>query len=115
MDRRQQCQSLRTLWCQIHANDSPIEVVAASSHETGGLSAVDQTDHAVVTKQQRFGEITDARWFRFGMSAYRQQELVLCRRQPCLLSLFAAPVKKTPQRCAERKEPFVVGLLDFFS
>lgn len=49
------------------------------------------------------------------MSANRQQELVLCRRQPCLFSLFAAPVEKPPQRNAERKEPFVVGLLDFFS
>ena len=115
MDGRQQCQSLRTIWSQIHANDPPIEVVAASIHETGGLRAVDQTDHAVVTKQQRFGEITDARRFRFGMSANRQQELVLCRRQPCLFSLFAAPVEKPPQRIAERKEPFVVGLLDFFS
>jgi hypothetical protein len=56
-----------------------VVAVVLPAHQSGSFGAVDETDRAVVTEEQVFGDVTDRRAARVGVAPDRQQELVLDR------------------------------------
>jgi hypothetical protein len=66
-------------------------VVSSPSNETCRVSTVDEPDGAVVQKEQVVSDFSNGRATRITVSAYRQQQLMLGRREARSTSLALAP------------------------
>jgi hypothetical protein len=76
----------------------PVGPVRRALDQTGGGSAIDEADDAVMPADQPFGELADRRSATVGMSLDRQQELVLRGRQPGGPGLCLTPLLE-PAQC----------------
>jgi hypothetical protein len=84
-------QSLGALNGQMQAHHPMVIVVSSPSNETCRVSPVDKPDCAVVQKEQVVGDLSNSRATRITVSSYRQQQLMLGRREPSGTSLAFAP------------------------
>ena len=75
-------------------HEAVIVLVDSAPNETGGFGSIDESDCAVMAKQQRLGDLADRRAARLPTSTDRQEKLMLGRRQPCRSGLFLAPVQE---------------------
>lgn len=102
---RQGGQTLSPTGREKKAHRSVIIVVGDSPKQPGTFGPVHQADHAVMTEQQRFGDIAQGRTPGIVMSSHGQQQLVLCRGQPGRSRLRFAPPLKPPEAGTEDQEP----------
>lgn len=65
--------------------------VSDPTDEPRGVTTIDETDSAVVEKEQVVSYFSDRRATMVGVSPDREQELVLCRCEPCGTRLALAP------------------------
>jgi hypothetical protein len=93
---------------QAQSDHTVIVAIAFPSHQAGLRGAVDEPDRAVVTQQQRLGDVTHGRAARALVAAYREEELVLPCGHPEGLGLLLAPAEEAAELRAERQEPSVV-------
>jgi len=101
-------QSLRTGPGEAEADDPMVFGIAASHHETGRVSAVDELDRAVVSKQQVVRNFTDSRTALVVVTADRQQQLMLSRGEARRARLLLAPTLETAQPGSQPQEAPVV-------
>lgn len=87
-----------------------IVVVDSASNETCGFGPIDEPNGAVMSKQQRLGDLADRRAARLPTSTDRQEELMLGRRQPGRNGLLLAPVHEPTQARSEQHQAFVVAV-----
>ena len=71
-----------------------VDRVGVPVDEAGFDRAVDEPDRAVVTEQQRFGNVADRRSLGIRMAADGEQELVLRGRDTDSFRLLLAPPEK---------------------
>lgn len=83
-----------------------VPAVGEAADEPGLHGAIDQLDGAVVAEQEVGRDVADARCR--SVASDRQEELVLGRREPDLMSLVLAPVKEPAQAVAELQESLEV-------
>lgn len=88
-------------------HDPAVGVVPAPRHQAGRDAAVDQTDRAVVPQHQVLGDVADRRPAP-GVTADRQQQLMLCRGDADVVGPFGAPRQEPPQLIAELEQPGVI-------
>ena len=74
------------------ANDAMVATVRLSTDETGELGAVDELDNAVVAQEHMVGDVPDSGVT--AVSADREQQLILGRRDPGVDRLLFAPVQE---------------------
>jgi hypothetical protein len=65
--------------------------VSGPSDQTCSVSTVDETDRAVVQKEQVISDLADGRATRITVSTYCQQELMLGGSEPRSAGLALAP------------------------
>lgn len=66
-------------------------VVSSPSDQTRRVGTVDEADGAVVQKEQVVSDLSNSRATRITVSPYRQQQLMLGRRESRGTSLALAP------------------------
>jgi hypothetical protein len=84
-------QSLGALNGQMQAHHPMVIVVSSPSDQTCRVSTVDEPDGAVVQKEQVVRDLSNSRATRITVSPYRQQQLMLGRREARGTSLALAP------------------------
>jgi hypothetical protein len=87
-----------------------IAAVPHPNDQAGRRSPVDQTDDAVVLTDQVIGDFADCGAPIVGVSAYREQQLMLGRRQPGIAGLLLAPLLESPQSGSERQKVAVLAV-----
>jgi hypothetical protein len=112
MQRAQLPKSTRTERGQPQPHDTLIKVVDVTRDEPRLLGAIDETDRAVMTQQQRFRDVTDSGTTRVVVTAYRQEQLVLRGSEPGGLRLLLAPVEEPAEAGAERQQPHVLRIAE---
>jgi hypothetical protein len=68
-----------------------VVLVPGPDDQAGGISAVDESDGAVVLKEQVVGYLADRRPTGITVSTYGQQQLMLGGSEPCSAGLALAP------------------------
>ena len=68
-----------------------VVVVSSPSDQTRRVSPIDETNGAVVQEEQVVSDLSNSRATRITVSPYRQQQLMLGRRQARGASLALAP------------------------
>jgi hypothetical protein len=91
VQRGKHFQSLGTLNGQMYTHHPMVIVVSSPSDQTRRVSTVDEPDSAVVQKEQVISDLANSRATRIAVSPYRQQQLMLGRREPRSTSLALAP------------------------
>ena len=99
MEGRQCFEPLGTGLCKTKPDDTMVLVISDPSDQTNGLCAIDETDRAVVTKEQVVGHLPDGRPPRVTVPAHGQHELMLGGCQTCGSSLLFAPSLEATQAC----------------
>ena len=92
----QDLQSLGTLFGELQPNNPVVVFISGPVDKTCCVSAVDETDCAVVQKEQVVGYLADGRATRITVSTYRQQELMLGGREIRGAGLTLAPAFEMP-------------------
>lgn len=92
----QHFQSLGTLFGEMKTDDPMVVFVSGPSDQTCGVSTVDETDCAVVQKEQVVSDLADGRATRITVSTYRQQELMLGGSKVRGAGLAFAPTFEMP-------------------
>ena len=92
------------------AHRAMVVAVGLTADEARDLSSIDESDGAVMTQEQRIGDLSDGRPPGVAVASDREQELVLRRSEPNGDGLFFAPAEELPELGAELKEEFVVGI-----
>ena len=103
-------QLARTGAGDVESNDAVVVAVALPAEESGGLSPIDELGCGVVPEEERVRHLLDRRPLGIGTAAHRQEELVLCRREPLGLRLLLAPIEEPAQLGAEPQEVLVVAI-----
>ena len=93
----QHFQSLGTLFGEMKTDDPMVVFVSGPSDQICSVSTVDETDCAVVQKEQVVSDLADGRATRITVSTYRQQELMLGGSEVRGASLALAPTFEMPQ------------------
>ena len=81
MESGQDFQSLGTLVGELKPDNAMVVSVSNPSDQTCGVGTIDETDCAVVQKEQVVSYLADGRTTGINVSAYRQQELMLGGRE----------------------------------
>jgi hypothetical protein len=89
-------QSARTFAGEVQTHGALVVGVGAARNQSGGLSAIDQLDRAVVAQQQVIGDVADRRPTRIRVAADGKQQLMLSRGQAGGLSLTLTPSHEAP-------------------
>jgi hypothetical protein len=97
----QNLQSLGTLFSELQTDDPMVVFVSGPGDQTCSVSTVDETDRAVVEKEQVVGDLADGRATRITVSTYRQQELMLGGSEIRGAGLALAPTFEMPQPSPE--------------
>lgn len=100
-------ESASTVAREAEAHDALVLLVDDALDEPGRRGPVDQLHGAVVAQQQVVGHLTDGRITR--MAPYREQELVVRRRETGAARLFLAPPGEAPKAVPHREQALVVG------
>src|SRR5262249_6561140 len=90
------------------SNDARIVLVDVARHETGFDRPVDEADRAVVTEDQRVGDVADRRTVGSVVAPDGEHQLVLGRADADLRRLRLPPVEKAADPGPERKQAPVV-------
>jgi hypothetical protein len=96
----QHFQSLGTLFSELQTDNPMVDFVSGPSNQPGGISTVNETDRAVVEKEQVVGDLADGRATKITVSTYRQQELMLGGSEIRGAGLALAPTFEMPQPSA---------------
>lgn len=91
VQRGKDFQSLGALNGQTQTHHPMVIVVSGPSDQTRGVGTVDEADGAVVQKEQVVSDLANSRATGIAVSPYRQQQLMLGRREPRSTSLALAP------------------------
>jgi hypothetical protein len=91
VQRGKHFQSLGSLFGEMQTHHPMVIVVSSPSDQTRRVSTVDEADGAVVQKEQVVSDLANSRATRITVSPYRQQQLMLGRREPRSTSLALAP------------------------
>ena len=97
-------------WGQADADHPLVLAIGLTTDESGGFCSIDESDRAVVAKEQGVGDLSDGRSALVAVAADREQELVLHGCEPDGDGLFLAPAEEPPEADAELEEQFVVGV-----
>jgi hypothetical protein len=97
-------------WRQAESHDALIATIGSTADEPGSFGPVDELDRAVMPEQQALGNVSNGRPLPILVTAYRKQELVLCRREPDGRGLLFAPMEKAAEAGAELEEALVVSV-----
>ena len=73
----QGCETLVTLLAELQPDDTVVVLVPRALHQTGSICSVDESDRAVVTKEEVVGHLADGRTTRVIVTAYCEHQLVL--------------------------------------
>ena len=87
----QGCETLVTLLAELQPDDTVVVLVPRALHQTGSICSVDESDRAVVTKEEVVGHLADGRTTRVIVTAYGEHQLVLGWSQTGGASLQLAP------------------------
>jgi len=79
----QGCEDPRALRRQPDPHHPVVFGIPLAAHEARRLGAVHELDGTVVLQEQVAGHLADGRRVRLRVTPYRQEELVLGRREPC--------------------------------
>jgi len=90
------------------AHDAVVERVGMSGHEAGVDRAVDEADRAVVTEQQRIGQVPDRRARVVLTASNREQQLVLRRCDADGRRLLLTPAQEFAQSGSKIEQASVV-------
>jgi hypothetical protein len=96
VERGQHLQSLGAHFGQLQPDDPMVVVVPGPADQTCRVGAVDEADGTVVLEEQVVGHLADGRAPGVPVPAYRQQELMLGRRQTGGTGLAFAPALEVP-------------------
>ena len=91
VERRKHFQSLGALFGQMQTHHPMVVVVSGPSDQTRRVGTVDETDGAVVQEEQVVSDLSNGRATRITVSPYRQEQLMLGRREARGTSLALAP------------------------
>jgi hypothetical protein len=91
VERRKHFQSLGALNGEMQTHHPMVVVVSGPSDQTRRVGTVDETDGAVVQEEQVVSDLSNGRATRITVSSYRQEQLMLGRREPRGTSLALAP------------------------
>jgi len=91
-------------------HDTAVVGVVDAPDEPGFFGAVDELHRAVMTQQQRVGDVTHRRAAIAAVATHRQQQLVLRGGDPRTDGLRLAPVQELAQRSPELEEALVVAV-----
>lgn len=91
-----------------HPYHSLVGDIDPPDHESAGFGAVDEPHGTVVTQQQLVCQLTHARLGVTTSGPHRQEELVLCWRDPRLGRPLLRPVQVAAQLVPKRRQPPVV-------
>src|SRR6185295_12061125 len=108
--RRELLQRPLPLSGQAKADDPAVSGVLLAFDQPRLGRPVHEAHRAVVPQHEIAGDVADGRPTIAVVPAHGEQELVLGRRQPCLLRLLLAPMQKAPQPGAKLQKPPVIGV-----
>jgi hypothetical protein len=86
--------------------------IMTSLDETGGFGPIDETDRAVVAKEQVVGDVADRRSACVATPANGQHELVLGRRESDRTRLLLGPSEEAPEPGPELEQPPIIVVGD---
>ena len=92
----QHFQSLGALVGELQPDNPMVVLVPGPDDQAGSVSSVDESDGAVVLKEQVVGHLADRRPTGITVAAYCQQQLMLGGSEPRSAGLALAPALEMP-------------------
>jgi hypothetical protein len=95
---------------EMQSDDTVICRIPQPLYQPRLFCPIDQTDDAVMAKEEIIGYFADGRSPEVGVPADSQEQLVLCRREPGCSSLLLAPPLKVAKSGPQGEQPSVDGI-----